>query len=49
MGFVRDSLPVGLQFFGEAWSEATLIGLAYAYEQGTRHREPPRATPALNR
>ncbi len=33
MGFVRDSLPVGLQFFGEAWSEPTLIGLAYAYEQ----------------
>ncbi len=35
-------LPVGISFFGRAWSEPTLIRLAYAYEQATRHRRPPR-------
>ncbi len=34
-------LPVGLSFFGKAWSDATLIRLAYAYEQATHHRQPP--------
>ena len=34
-------LPVGISFFGRAWSEATLIRLAYAYEQATKHRRPP--------
>jgi amidase len=42
MGFTRgDSLPAGLQFFGRPWSEATLLRLAYAYEQATHHRRPP--------
>lgn len=40
MGFDHE-LPVGLSFFGRAWSEATLIKLAYAYEQATHHRKPP--------
>jgi amidase len=40
MGFVRG-LPVGISFFGRAWSEPTLIKLAYAYEQATKHRRPP--------
>ena len=40
MGVVRD-LPVGLSFFGPAWSEPTLIGLAYAYEQRTTARKTP--------
>jgi amidase len=40
MGQVRD-LPVGLSFFGPAWSEAKLIGLAYAYEQRSQARQPP--------
>jgi amidase len=44
MGLVRG-LPVGLSFFGRAWSEATLIRLAYAYEQATRHRRPPTFAP----
>ncbi len=35
-------LPVGISFFGRAWSEPTLIRIAYAYEQTTRHRKPPR-------
>ena len=47
MGFVGDGLPVGLQILGDAWSEPTLIAIAYAYEQGTRHRVPPTTTPRL--
>src|SRR5262249_4988712 len=43
MGYTRgDRLPAGLQFFGRAWSETTLLRLAYGYEQGTHHRRPPR-------
>ena len=34
-------LPVGLSFFGRAWSEATLIKFAYAFEQATKARRPP--------
>ncbi len=41
MGFV-DGLPVGISFFGRAWSEPVLIEIAYAYEQATLHRKPPR-------
>src|SRR4051794_8569215 len=37
----EGSLPVGISFFGRAWSEATLFKLAYAYEQATKHRKPP--------
>ncbi|MDH3815708.1 MAG: amidase family protein, partial [Acidobacteriota bacterium] len=48
MGYVLECLPVGLQFFGDAWSEPRLIALAYAYEQATRHRRPPQTTPALD-
>ncbi|MEZ4511702.1 MAG: amidase [Chloroflexota bacterium] len=39
-GFV-DDLPVGLTFMGRAYSEPTLIKLAYAYEQLTQARRPP--------
>lgn len=34
-------LPVGISFFGRAWSEPTLIKFAYAFEQATRVRRPP--------
>jgi amidase len=34
-------LPVGISFFGLAWSEGQLIRLAYAFEQATTHRRPP--------
>jgi amidase len=40
-------LPVGLSFIGPAWSEARLVGLAFAYEQATHHRQPPQFLPAL--
>ena len=35
-------LPVGISFFGRAWSEPTLIKLAYAFEQATKARQTPR-------
>ncbi|HEX8284055.1 MAG TPA: amidase [Pyrinomonadaceae bacterium] len=41
-------LPVGISFFGRAFTEAKLIRLAYAYEQATRHRQPPRLLPAAD-
>ena len=37
-----DGLPVGLSFFGRAWSEPVLLEIAYAYEQRTGHRRSPR-------
>ena len=39
-GFVHG-LPIGLSFFGAAWSEPKLIGFAYAFEQATHARKPP--------
>ena len=39
-GFVHG-LPVGISFFGRAWSEPTLIKLAFAFEQATKHRRAP--------
>jgi putative nucleotidyltransferase with HDIG domain len=33
--------PAGLQFLGRMFDEPTLIKVAYAYEQGTKHRKPP--------
>jgi amidase len=41
-------LPVGVSFFGRAWSEPTLIKLAYAYEQATKHRKPPSFAPSAD-
>jgi amidase len=36
-----SGLPVGISFFGRAWSEATLIKLAYSFEQATKARHAP--------
>ena len=48
MGYTRaGTLPAGITFLGQAWEEAELITLAYAYEQSTHHRKPPPTTPPL--
>ena len=39
---IDSNLPVGITFFGRAWSEPLLIEIAYGYEQGTLHRKAPR-------
>jgi amidase len=40
MGFVKG-LPLGISFFGKAWTEPKLIEIAYAFEQATKHRKAP--------
>jgi Asp-tRNA(Asn)/Glu-tRNA(Gln) amidotransferase A subunit family amidase len=46
-GFTEGGLPAGITFLGPAYTEPTLLKLAYAYEQATRHRVPPGTTPPL--
>ena len=40
-GFI-SGLPVGVSFFGRAWSEPVLLKIAYGFEQATKARKPPR-------
>ncbi len=42
MGYTYNGLPAGLQIVGRLFSEPTLIEIAYAYEQATLHRKPPK-------
>ena len=42
MGVTTGDLPAGLQMLGRPFDEGRLIKLAYAYEQGTKHRRPPK-------
>ena len=46
-GFIFG-LPVGISFFGRAWSEPALIKIAYAFEQATHFRKSPRFLPTVN-
>jgi amidase len=46
-GFVYG-LPVGMSFIGKAWSEATLVKLAFAYEQASKARKPPQFLPSAD-
>jgi amidase len=45
-GFIFG-LPVGISFFGRAWSEPTLIKFAYSFEQATKARQAPRFLPTI--
>jgi len=45
-GFL-SGLPVGISFFGRAWSEPTLIKLAYSFEQATKARQAPKFLPTI--
>ncbi len=46
-GFV-DELPIGFSFFGKAFSEPQLIKFAYAFEQATKLRQPPKFLPTFS-
>jgi amidase len=41
-------LPVGISFFGRAWSEPTLIKIAYSFEQATKTRQAPKFLPTIS-
>jgi amidase len=47
-GFAFGALPVGISFFGRAWSEGTLIKLAYPFEQATKVRKAPKFLPTVD-
>lgn len=40
-GYSKEGMPVGLEFLGRPWDDARLLGLAFAFEQATKHRRPP--------
>jgi amidase len=46
-GFTGDNLPVGISFFGLAFSEQKLLSLGYSFEKATRARRRPVHAPAL--
>jgi amidase len=46
-GFTADGLPIGISFFGTAFSEPKLLALGYSYEQATKAIRVPKHAPAL--
>ena len=46
-GYAHQVLPLGLTFMGRPWAEATLLRLAYAFEQAHPVRRPPSYRPTL--
>jgi amidase len=46
-GFAEGGVPVGIEFLALPYDEATLFRVGYAFEQKTRHRQPPASAPAL--
>ena len=44
-GFTEDDLPAGITFLGRPYADASMLSLAYAYEQATGHRRAPACAP----
>lgn len=43
--FTGDGLPTGITFLGRPYDDVNMVRYAYAYEQASQHRRPPKATP----
>jgi Asp-tRNA(Asn)/Glu-tRNA(Gln) amidotransferase A subunit family amidase len=43
--FTVDGLPTGITFLGRPYDDVNMVRFVYAYEQATKHRRPPKATP----
>jgi len=43
-----SGLPVGISFFGRAYSEPVLLKIAFAFEQATKHRKAPKFLPSVD-
>lgn len=49
MGYSHGNLPAGLQVLARDYQEALIFEIAYAYEQATKHRRPPRRFPEIDK
>jgi Asp-tRNA(Asn)/Glu-tRNA(Gln) amidotransferase A subunit family amidase len=46
-GFTPEHFPTGVTFFGRPYADASVLHLAYSYEQATHHRVPPVTVPPI--